>query len=277
MRAMAAGPLIDPHFFIILDRLYLTLDKKIKEWAKLSRSYAGSIFGWGAKKVEQERLLEERLLVAYDLSSAFRYMHEHRLVYRDTKQENIGFDVRGDVKLFDFGLSKCMSQALKAHDSIGREVYGYELTPRTGSIPYMAPEVAKCKRYDEKCDVFSFAILLWEILAMKRAFYHYSRKEFYDQVVRFEERPWIQRQWPPLTRLLMRDAWDDNPQKRPDMKSVSAMIRGDLNEMSSETRVCDRTRYLRERSMHSFLEMDRSSSVSTRHLAENGADPKASF
>jgi len=41
------------------------------------------------------------------------------------------FDVRGDVKIFDFGLSKGLSPSLKAKDSAGREIYGYNLTPRT--------------------------------------------------------------------------------------------------------------------------------------------------
>lgn len=56
-----------------------------------------------------------------------------RLVYRDVKQENIGFDVRGDVKVFDFGLCKGLSPALRAKDKkTGAPVYGYNLTPRTG-------------------------------------------------------------------------------------------------------------------------------------------------
>jgi serine/threonine protein kinase len=64
------------------------------------------------------------------------------LVYRDIRKENIGFDVRGDVKVFDFGLSKCLSPALKATDDRGREIYGYNLTPRTGAyIPCSIPEV----------------------------------------------------------------------------------------------------------------------------------------
>ena len=116
-----------------------------------------------------------------------------RLVYRDMKHENIGFDARGDVKVFDFGLCKALSPSLKASDAkTGLPVYGYNLTRLTGklyydrhlndsvalyltrrfyagllmpifspvgSLPYMAPEVAKGNPYDYMCDVFSFAIL----------------------------------------------------------------------------------------------------------------------
>ena len=63
--------------------------------------------------------------------------------------ENIGFDIRGDVKVFDFGLCRSMDKVDK-----NKNGYGYKLTAKTGSIPYMAPEVALGQPYDEKVDVF---------------------------------------------------------------------------------------------------------------------------
>ena len=172
-------------------------------------------------------------------------------MYRDVKQENIGFDIRGDVKVFDLGLAKSLSEKLRAKDSAGRDAYGYLLTPRTGSVPYMAPEVAECKPYDTQADVFSFSILLWEILTMKPAFKGYTRREFLLRVVRSRERQAILRKWPPLVRLAVKEAWEHDPEKRPDMKRVAALIRGDLNEMSTDPEIRDRTTHMRERSSHS--------------------------
>lgn len=252
MRGMSTGPMLDSGFFIIMDRLYETLMQKMHVWGDRKSKNRGKLFGIGANKSELDQLMVERMTVAYDLAAAFWYMHEHKLVYRDIKQENIGFDIRGDVKVFDFGLCKSLSPALKAKDTGGREVYGYLLTPRTGSVPYMAPEVADCRAYDCQCDVFSFAILLWEVLALKAAYKGYSRREFLERVVRKQERPQLNRNWPPLTRLMIREAWDHDPEKRPDMKRVAVMIRGDLNEMSADASVRDRTAHMRERSAHSF-------------------------
>ena len=48
------------------------------------------------------------------------------IIYRDVKQENMGFDVRGDIKLFDFGLAKCLDGLQKTTD-------GYLLTAHTGT------------------------------------------------------------------------------------------------------------------------------------------------
>jgi hypothetical protein len=55
-------------------------------------------------------------------------------------RKNIGFDVRGDVKVFDFGLCKDLDPRLKAKDG----AYGYRLTGRAGSLPYSkcAPSVS---------------------------------------------------------------------------------------------------------------------------------------
>jgi serine/threonine protein kinase len=172
------------------------------------------------------------------------------LVYRDIKKENIGFDIRGDAKIFDFGLSKCLSQDLKARDPVtGQEVYGYKLTPRTGSICTMAPEVASGHPYDEKCDVFSFAILLWEILALESPFHSYTRKEYMFRVVELEER---HLKWPPVTKKLLRQAWEGDPERRPDMRKVSAMLRADLNELTDAPEVKNRTIHMLNRSTHSF-------------------------
>ena len=48
------------------------------------------------------------LLLALQISAAMEYLHSHTIIFRDLKPANIGFDVRGDVKIFDFGLSRMM-------------------------------------------------------------------------------------------------------------------------------------------------------------------------
>ena len=103
-----------------------------------------------AKKAKEEKaaatakyeratdFLKQRLLVAYDLTAAFEYMYDLRLVYRDIKEpQNIGFDIRGDVKVFDFGLMKSMDDKAKAPNG----EYGYLLTGFTGSIPYVSNKI----------------------------------------------------------------------------------------------------------------------------------------
>ncbi|GKY91120.1 hypothetical protein MPSEU_000084800 [Mayamaea pseudoterrestris] len=251
MRAVAEGDLLQRHFFLIMDRLYDTLDVRIKQWKVRYSRNKGNLFGFGANKEQLYQLTVERLTVAYDLAAALTYMHANQLVYRDLKQQNIGFDIRGDVKIFDFGLSKSISDDLKAKDKAGNPNYGYNLTPRTGSIPYMSPEIVERKPYDEKCDVFSFAILFWEMLALRHAFRGYTRGDFLTQVVRQHERPRIGRHWPICAPIVLSEAWHNDPRKRPPMKRVATLIRGDLNELSHDNSVTDRSVHMRNRSAHS--------------------------
>ena len=129
MRGIAKGNIVDKDFFIILDRLHGTLDQRIITWRREHKRHQGSVFGIGKHKKVLRDLMIERMTVAYDLAAAFMYLHENRLIYRDIKPENIGFDIRGDVKVFDFGLCKSLSTKLKARG----DAYGYRLTGRAGS------------------------------------------------------------------------------------------------------------------------------------------------
>ena len=70
--------------FIIMDRLYGTLDDKFDEWKQRSTTIQGSCCGLiGGDKQAIRDLLKDRLLVLYDLTAAFKYLHQNKLVYRD--------------------------------------------------------------------------------------------------------------------------------------------------------------------------------------------------
>jgi hypothetical protein len=66
------------------------------------------------------------------------------------------------------------------------------------------------------------------------------------------ERLPISKEWPALTRLMIPEAWDNDPQKRPDMKRVAILIRGDLNDMTDDDNVLHRTKHMKQRSDHSM-------------------------
>lgn len=106
--------------------------------------------------------------------------------------------------------------------------------------------------YDSKCDVFSFAILLWEILSLKTCCDNFTPSQFVEKIVIGRARFDISKAWPPLTRLMIPEAWDDDPRRRPDMKRVAILIRSDLTDMSDDERVLARTKHMKNRSFHSF-------------------------
>jgi serine/threonine protein kinase len=122
-----------------------------------------------------------------------------------------------------------------------------------GSLPYFAPEVVACKPYDSKCDVFSFALLAWEVFTLRKAFRNISHADYARRVILNKERPHIPRNIKPLIKLMLSESWDHDPQKRPNMKRIATLIRGDLNEnCKGNDSILHRTEHMANRTRHSI-------------------------
>mmetsp|Transcript_21434 Transcript_21434/g.44700 ORF Transcript_21434/g.44700 Transcript_21434/m.44700 type:complete len:282 (-) Transcript_21434:1057-1902(-) len=78
MRGMASGPMVDEYFFIILDRLVDTLDKRMNRWHDAHKKYNRGMCGMFKNKKGLEELVLEAMTIAYDLAAAFFYLHENR-------------------------------------------------------------------------------------------------------------------------------------------------------------------------------------------------------
>eukprot|EP00814_Leptocylindrus_danicus_P003446 CAMPEP_0116040556 /NCGR_PEP_ID=MMETSP0321-20121206/24438_1 /TAXON_ID=163516 /ORGANISM="Leptocylindrus danicus var. danicus, Strain B650" /LENGTH=487 /DNA_ID=CAMNT_0003520411 /DNA_START=541 /DNA_END=2000 /DNA_ORIENTATION=- len=209
----------DPHsaqFFIVIDRLFETLDKRIeKRWRRDLDDAAGLCWGCCVNEDKIQDLWDLRLGVALDLAKAFHYLHSHDIIYRDLKPGNVGFDFNGVVKIFDFGLAKDLSEH-KRDPTTGL----YQLTGCTGSLRFMAPEVALNQPYDEKVDVYSFGILLWQMSSLLMPFPRYSKEMHRNLVVEKGERPSVDVAWQSgLSRLIQR-CWVANGSSRPDFVTV---------------------------------------------------------
>ena len=96
LRACSGEELFHEQYFIVMDRLYDTLERRLLKWRHRRTRLVGCA-GWiinhdkdGTQKVD---LWQEQIAAAYDLSSALAYLHKRRIVYRDLKPENIGFDI----------------------------------------------------------------------------------------------------------------------------------------------------------------------------------------
>ena len=163
-------------------------------------------------------------MAAHDLASALAFLHSRRIIHRDLKSDNIGFDIRGDIKIFDFGLARELPPAEQAN------LHGaWKMTGATGTPRYMSPEVALEQPYNESCDSYSFCMLLWEILALKTPFELYGMKTFKERVWRGpHKRPPLDPAWPRSLHGLFNRGWSPVLSERQPMATVTEMLRNEV-------------------------------------------------
>jgi tetratricopeptide (TPR) repeat protein len=100
---------------------------------------------------------------ARDVAAALARAHRAGIVHRDLKPENVMVTADGDAKVLDFGLARYAPDAVAPNAGEGA-------TGVSGTPDYMAPEQARGLRVDARADVFSFGVLLYEMLSGKRPF-----------------------------------------------------------------------------------------------------------
>jgi len=117
------------------------------------------------------------------------------------------------LKLCDFGTAKKLE---------------HTLTNAVGTIRYMAPEVIRGRHYTERCDVFSFAIVVWEIITRKRPTLNVKGQNASSMAILYAmangARPPMIRNLPRALQEMISRCWDEEPQKRPPMKEIKRKL-----------------------------------------------------
>jgi len=182
---------------------------------------------------------EETLAVSRAMASALQYLHDMwqpniSIIHRDLKPDNIGFTSDGMIKLFDFGLCACIRRGKEKNEA-------YEMTGNTGTLRYMAPEVALGKSYNQSVDTYSFGIIVWQILRGKVPFHGMGRRTYMDCVVLGGERPRVDKRWPPKFSKLLQRCWHADFEMRPTFGEIVAEL--DALILASQTTTRSRIRF----------------------------------
>ncbi|KAI9098440.1 hypothetical protein K1719_025065 [Acacia pycnantha] len=165
--------------------------------------------------------LSQLLKFAMDVCKGMEYLHRNNIIHRDLKTANLLMDIHNVVKVADFGVARFLNQ-------------GGVMTAETGTYRWMAPEVINHQPYDQKADVFSFSIVLWELVTAKVP---------YDAMtplqaalgVRQGLRPELPKQGHPKLIDLMQRCWEAIPANRPSFPEITVELENLLTEVENDS------------------------------------------
>ncbi|KAG8378112.1 hypothetical protein BUALT_Bualt08G0104300 [Buddleja alternifolia] len=144
--------------------------------------------------------LPQLLRFAIDVCKGMEYLHQNNVIHRDLKTANLLMDSCNVVKVADFGVARFQNT-------------GGVMTAETGTYRWMAPEVINHQPYDQKADVFSFAIVLWEFVTAKGL------------------RPEVPKNAHPKLVELMQRCWEATPSNRPSFSEIRIELEELLHEV----------------------------------------------
>src|SRR4029078_3538617 len=131
-------------------------------------------------KIENRALkIKDTLDIAIQIADGLAKAHDAGIIHRDLKPENLMISRDGYAKILDFGLAKLIAQRERAlaADSAQKTLLRVETESGTlmGTVNYMAPEQLLGERVDRRCDIFSFAVVLCEMITGAAPFVHENR------------------------------------------------------------------------------------------------------
>jgi hypothetical protein len=131
---------------------------------------------------------EEALPIVRQLIDGIEAAHEKNIVHRDLKPANIKITPEGVVKILDFGLAKASAPEPEGDPENSPTLTMGATTAGTilGTAAYMAPEQARGKTADKRCDIWFFGVVVYELLTGKRAFEGESVVETLGAVINLE-------------------------------------------------------------------------------------------
>jgi len=98
----------------------------------------------------------------------------------------------------------------------------------------MAPEVFKGFPYNQKADVYSFGLLLWQICSLSTPYDKFSYDMLSEQVMHGNERPNIHSEWPPLIKNFITSSWHHNFMERPDCEEICKGLKSEIAKFGGD-------------------------------------------
>ena len=132
------------------------------------------------KKQKNETFAEKEILhYFYEILQGLYYLHKNRVLHRDLKTLNIFLTKDNHIKIGDFGVSKKL---------INNNIYAYTFV---GTPYYLSPEICQNKAYDEKSDVWSLGVIIYELITLNKPFDSQSQMGLFMKILKGKPAPII--------------------------------------------------------------------------------------
>ena len=177
------------------------------------------------KTMDKNKIEEERTHIFREILEALVYTHERKIIHRDLKPANIFWDERTrKIKLGDFGVATNLNEdkfGLIKKDFSEDRIDMSDKTKGVGTPIYRAPEQTKSGRYNEKADIYSLGIILFEM------YYNFStRMERQILITQLSKNGIFPTDFKNIeVRKLIKSLVSENPADRPSARSLRLAVR----------------------------------------------------
>jgi len=168
----------------------------------------GSLYGY----LHSEAKVDANIIMNFvkGISAGMLHLHREGIIHRDLAARNILLGSGFQVKISDFGLSRNNSS----------QIQGNQTKSDTGPLKWMAPEAIKYRVYSTMSDVWSFGVVLWEIVTRKDPYPDLDPVQTALEVTHSGLKLQIPEYCPPVMSHIMEGCFDSIPEKRPDMTYI---------------------------------------------------------
>lgn len=177
--------------------------------------------------------------IALHIGFGLAHLHENNVLHRDLKSLNVLIQItrlsennyQYTAKLCDFGLSK-----IKQDEDSSASLH------MVGTPAWMAPEVIQDRKYSKASDVYSYGMVLWELLTRERPFKGVTPALISMEILQREQPEVIPESCPPLWNKVINDCWKKNPNERSSIATLISFFKpsqntSSLSYISSDTNI----------------------------------------
>jgi serine/threonine protein kinase len=169
--------------------------------------------------------VRRRIIALLDIVTGLKKIHEKGLLHRNLHIGNLVV-FRQTVCIIDIGL--CKPANYKELNNTENSVYGV--------LPYVAPEILRGQPYTKESDIYSFGIIMYEIISGMTPYHGIEHNEYLAKKICEGLRPRLNVNVPQLILHLIKRCLDANPSNRPNVKDLSTILHEWLNEIKKHNK-----------------------------------------